>query len=98
MTTRLDQPLDQAMASTRRAAAELGWKLDEGKSDETTLVFKGDMFIAVTVATLSVGFAAASPTETRLTAFSKEAFVLVDWGRGGRAIKKLFDALGAHLH
>jgi hypothetical protein len=92
MTRKLDQPLDQAVASTRHIATELGWKIVERKSDATTLVFrKRTVFAWVLGTTFTVWFESVSPTQTRVTVFTKEKFQ-------GHTIQKLFDALGAHLH
>jgi hypothetical protein len=91
----LDQPVEDAKAATRRAAATQGYALAEGQGGPYMLVFKKGGSGFSWGSQLTVELAASSPSQTRLTVSIEENWAITDWGRSRRAARRLLDAMGA---
>ena len=89
----VQQPLDDAIAATRRAVTEQGYSELE-TSGPTTLMFKKTGGVLPVGRDITVEFEALSPTSTRLnvTAAIEAKF---DYGRSKRASHGVLDAVGA---
>ena len=91
----LDQPLEEAKASVRSAAAREGYSIAEAESYATKLVFHKGTSGFSWGSHISVDLEETSPSQTRLEVTTGDTMALTDWGRGGRAARKLLDAVGA---
>ena len=91
----LDQPIELAMDMTRRTAATQGYALDEGQGGPQVLVLKKGVSLFSWGSQLTIEFHVVTPAQTRLVVTTGESFALADWGRGRRAVQRLFDAIGA---
>lgn len=91
----LDQPVEDAKAAARRAAAGQGYALDEGKGGPFMLVFTKGGSAFSWGSELTVELAAPSPSETRVTVSIEENWAITDWGRSRRAARRFLDAMGA---
>ena len=89
----VQQPLDEAIAATRRVVTEEGYSELE-TSGPTTLMFKKRSGVLPVGRDIVVEFEALSPTETRLsvTATTEATF---DYGRSKRASHGVLEAVGA---
>ena len=89
----VQQPLDEAIAATRRVVTEEGYSELE-TSGPTTLMFKKKSGLLPVGRDIVVEFEALSPTATRLsvTATTEATF---DYGRSKRATHGVLEAVGA---
>ncbi len=85
----------EASTAIQQAAAHQGWVLSPPNCGGGWLVFDKSVSAFSWGSQLRVHLQAVSPTETQLTVSTGETFALTDWGRGKRAAKRLFDAIGA---
>jgi hypothetical protein len=91
----LNQPLPGAMQAMRWAAANAGYALAEAQCGPTWLSFKKGVTLWSWGSQLSMAFMPTGPAGTRITVTTSETFAITDWGRGKRATRRLFDAVGA---
>ena len=91
----LNQPLPGAMQAMRWAAANAGYALAEAQCGPTWLSFKKGVTFWSWGSQLSMAFMPTGPASTRITVTTSETFAITDWGRGKRATRRLFDAVGA---
>jgi hypothetical protein len=95
MQATLAKPETDASTAIQQAAAQQGWALAPAKCGGGWLVFEKGVSAFSWGAELRVHLQPISAGETRLTISTGETFALTDWGRGKRAAKRLFDAVGA---
>ena len=90
----VQQPLDEAIAATRRVVTDEGYSELETSGPTTTLMFKKRSGVLPVDRDIIVEFEALSPTATRLTVMaSTEA--KFDYGRSKRASHGVLEAVGA---
>ena len=85
----------EASTAVQQAAAQQGWTLSPPHCGGGWLVFDKSMSAFSWGSQLRVHLQPISATETRLTVSTAETMAITDWGRGKRAAKRLFDAVGA---
>lgn len=89
------QPVDDAMDSARRVAADHGLTLDEASSDQTSLTFRKSIKAWSWGSRIVMDFEPIEPTGTRVSIATQETFALSDWGRGRRLANAILDGLAA---
>jgi hypothetical protein len=89
----VQQPLDEAIAATRRVVTEEGYS-EVRTSGPTTLVFKKRSGVFPVDRDIIVEFEALSPTATRLSVMASTEATF-DYGRSKRATHGVLDAVGA---
>ena len=89
----VQQPLDEAIAATRRVVTEEGYSEVE-TSGPTTLMFKKRSGLFPVDRDIIVEFEALSPTATRLSVIASTEATF-DYGRSKRATHGVLDAVGA---
>ena len=89
----VQQPLEEAMAATRRVVTEKGYSELE-PSGPTTLMFKKSSGALPVGRDIIVKFEALSPTATRLSVTASTEAVF-DYGRSKRATHGVLEAVGA---
>jgi hypothetical protein len=95
-TAVISEGLDEAKATARRAAADIGLTLDEGASTDTSLTFKKSVKLYSWGSTVTMDFDDAGDGTTQVSVSTKETFAISDWGRGRRLANSLFEGMGAH--
>jgi hypothetical protein len=95
MQATLAKPETEASTAVQQAAASQGWVLSPPKCGGGWLVFDKGMSAFSWGAQLRVHLQPISDTATQLTVSTGETWAITDWGRGKRAAKRLFDAVGA---
>ena len=95
MQATVAKPEAEASTAIQQAAAQQGWTLSPPKCGGGWLVFDKSISAFSWGSQLRVHLEPISATETRLTVSTGETMAITDWGRGKRAAKRLFDAIGA---
>jgi hypothetical protein len=91
----IELPTDQAGAAVQRWAADNGYSVDPAASGPMHVVLRKGMTAMSWGSAMTVAFQAVQPTQTVLQVTTKETMALTDWGRGKRAIQRMFEAIGA---
>lgn len=91
----LAQSEEAASTAIQQAAVQQGWTLSPPQCGGGWLVFNKSISAFSWGSQLRVHLQPISATETRLTVSTGETMAITDWGRGKRAAKRLFDAIGA---
>ena len=92
----IPQPMAQAIAAVRKAAADQGYALAEGESGPDRLMLRKGTSAFSWGSSLRVTFTPDAPERrgTSVVIVTGETFAFTDWGRGKRAVRKLVAAAG----